>query len=226
MVVVLDTILNPDELATIRRQLAGASWATGLSAGSQATLVKNNQQLPEGTPCLRDLRVLVLRALNRSPLLLSAALPNKILPPNFNRYTGETNAYGWHADNTLRNLPDGSWLRTDVSATLFLSAPGEYDGGELRIEDTYGDQRVKLAAGSLVLYPSGSIHEVAPVTRGERLACYFFMQSLVKDAGRRRQLYEMDLALIRLRARLGDADPDLVRLTAQYNNLLREWTDC
>lgn len=226
MVVTIDNVLTADELAAIRRQLAGADWATGLSAGAQAALVKKNQQLPESAPQLRELRLLVMRALNRSPMLISAALPNKILPPNFNRYCGDTNTYGWHADNTLRNLPDGSWLRTDVSATLFLSAPEEYEGGELAIEDTYGEHRVKLAAGSLVVYPSGSIHEVKPVVRGERLACYFFMQSLVKDNEARRQLFDMDRALIALRQKLGDGDPHLVRLTALYNNLLRKWTDC
>lgn len=225
MVVTIDAVLNPEELATIRRLLADANWTTGLSAGAQAALVKKNQQLPEDAPQLRELRLIVMRALNRSKLLLSAALPNKILPPNFNRYTGETNTYGWHADNTLRSLPDGSWLRTDISATLFLSDPADHDGGELAIEDIYGEHRIKLAAGSLVIYPSGSIHEVTPVTRGERLACYFFLQSLVKDSESRRQLFDMDRALIALRQKLGDGDPHLVRLTALYNNLLRRWAE-
>lgn len=225
MVVTIDDVLTPEELASIRQLLAGANWATGLSAGAQASLVKKNQQLPEDAPALRDLRLIVMRALNRSKLLLSAALPNKILPPNFNRYTGDTNSYGWHADNTLRSLPDGSWLRTDISATLFLSEPDRYEGGELAIEDLYGEHRIKLPAGSLVLYPSGSIHEVTPVIRGERLACYFFMQSLVKDNESRRQLFDMDMALITLRQKLGDADPQLLRLTALYNNLLRRWTE-
>lgn len=134
--------------------------------------------------------------------------------------------YGWHTDSTLRYLPDGSCLRTDISATLFLSDPDEYEGGELRIEDTYGKQSVRLSAGSLVLYPSGSIHEVTPVTRGERFACYMFMQSVVKDTECRRHLYEMDRSLMKLRATLGDDYPDLVRLTGLYNNLLRRWTDC
>ncbi|MDM4771891.1 Fe2+-dependent dioxygenase [Solimonas sp. SE-A11] len=226
MVVTFEAILNSDELAAIRRQLVGAGWATGVSAGPQAVLVKNNEQLPESTPALRELRVLVMRALNRSPELLSAALPNKILPPDFNRYAGGSNAYGMHADATLRSLPDGSWLRTDISATLFLSDPADYDGGELCIEDTYGEQQIKLPAGSLVTYPSGSIHQVRPVTRGERLACYFFMQSVIKSAERRRQLYDMDCALRRLRGRLGEAEPELVRLTALYNNLIREWAEC
>lgn len=225
MVVTIDEVLSTEELATIRQLLSTAGWASGLSAGAQAALVKNNQQLPEDAAPLRELRLIVMRALNRSKLLLSAALPNKILPPNFNRYSGATNTYGPHADNTLRSLPDGSWLRTDISATLFLSDPESYEGGELAIEDLYGQHRIKLSAGSLVLYPSGSLHEVTAVTRGERLACYFFMQSLVKDNESRRQLFEMDMALIALRQKLGDADPQLLRLTALYNNLLRRWTE-
>ncbi|MDZ7768816.1 MAG: Fe2+-dependent dioxygenase [Woeseiaceae bacterium] len=160
---------------------------------------------------LPELRAIVMRALNRSSLLITAALPYKILPPNFNRYTGAHNHYGPHVDNTLRPLPDGSYLRTDVSATLFLSAPDEYDGGELSIEDTFGTHSVKLNAGSLVIYPSGSIHEVKPVTQGERLACYMFIQSLVKDVESRRHLFEMDMALMSLRERYGDDDADLIR---------------
>ncbi len=226
MLVTFDHLLTPAELAAIRDQLAHANWAERQSAGPQALLAKNNLQVPEGHPSLPELRRLVMRALNRSPLLLSAALPNKVLPPNFNRYTGATNHYGWHNDNTLRYLPDGSALRTDLSATLFLSDPDSYDGGELHIEDTYGSHRIKLPAGSLVLYPAGSRHEVTPVTRGERLACYLFMQSVVKDTACRRHLYEMDLALVRLRQRHGEDDADLVRLTGLYNDLLRRWSDC
>lgn len=226
MLVCLPDLLTPDELAALRRALAGAPWGAGLSAGPQARAVKHNLQLPEDAPVLRELRTTVMRALNRSALLMSAALPYKIVPPNFNRYTVEHPAYGPHTDSSLRWLPDGSCLRTDVSATLFLSDPADYDGGELCIADTYGEQTVKLAAGHLLLYPSGSVHEVRPVTRGERLACYLFMQSVVKDTECRRQLYEMDLALMALRARLGEADPALVRLTGSYNNLLRRWSEC
>lgn len=226
MVVTIDDILTAEELAAIRGQLRGAQWAQGVSAGPQALRVKHNQQLPESSPILPALRTTVMRALNRSSLLLTAALPYKILPPNFNRYTGEANAYGLHTDSTLRPLPDGSYLRTDISATLFLSAPEEYDGGELIIEDTYGRQSIKLAAGSLVVYPSGSIHEVRPVTRGERLACYMFMQSLVRSAEDRRLLYDMDMALIALRRKYGEDDADVVRLTGLYNNLLQRWSDC
>lgn len=226
MLVAFDNILTSDELAAVRSQLERAPWATGLSAGPQALLVKKNLQLPEDFAGLSDLRRLVMRALNRSPLLLSAALPFKVVPPNFNRYTPEHNQYGWHTDSALRYLPDGSVLRTDISATLFLSDPDNYEGGELHIEDTQGSQRIKLAAGSLVIYPSGSIHAVTPVTRGERLACYLFMQSAVKDTESRRQLYEMDQALMDLRRRCGEADPALVRLTGLYNNLLRRWSEC
>lgn len=226
MIVSIQDVLGAAQLAEVRAQLRGAQWAEGISAGPQALAVKHNQQLPETSPLLPALRATVMRALNRSALLIAAALPLKILPPNFNRYTGATNAYGLHIDSTLRPLPDGSYLRTDLSATLFISDPQEYDGGELSIEDAGGRRPVKLAAGSLVLYPSGSVHEVTPVTRGERLACYLFMQSLVRDAECRRLLFEMDLALIALRQRHGEEDANLVRLTGVYNNLLRRWAEC
>lgn len=226
MLITLENILNEDELTAIRGQLFSADWAQGISAGSQAKLAKHNQQLPETAPQIRELRTIVMRALNRSEQLISAALPFKILPPNFNRYTGTTNHYGPHTDSTLRPLPDGSYLRTDISATLFLSDPQDYEGGELSIEDFYGPQQVKLSAGSMVIYPSGSVHEVKPVTSGERLACYMFMQSLVKDTEQRRHLYEMDLALMALRSKVGDADKDVIRLTGLYNNLVRRWSEC
>lgn len=226
MLVTFGDMLSAEELGTLCARLASAPWSGGLSAGPQARAAKHNLQVPEHWEGLTDLRRIVMRALNRSPLLLSAALPNKVVPPNFNRYTPEHSHYGWHTDSTLRYLPDGSTLRTDISATLFLSNPADYDGGELCIEDTYGSQRIKLPAGSLVIYPSGSIHEVTPVTRGERLACYLFMQSAVKDTECRRHLYEMDLALMDLRQRCGESDPALVRLTGSYNNLVRRWSEC
>lgn len=226
MVVCIERVLTADELATLRTLLARAPWADGLSAGPQALQAKRNLQVPEEASQLREMRLTVMRALNRSPLVLSAALPLKILPPNFNRYTTDHPSYGWHTDSTMRWLPDGSGLRTDVSATLFVSDPDEYDGGELAIEDTYGEQQIKLPSGYLVLYPSGSIHEVRPVTRGERLACYLFMQSVVKNTECRRHLYQMDLALIGLRSRVGESDPDVIRLTGLYNNLLRRWSEC
>ncbi len=226
MLVTIDNVLSTEELAGIHKLLMQADWASGQSAGTQARLAKNNLQIPEGSEVLRELRVLVMRALNRSSRLISAALPYKILPPNFNRYSGETNHYGLHTDSTVRYLPDGSALRTDISATLFLTNPEDYDGGELAIEDTYGTHSVKLAAGSLVVYPSGSMHQVNPVTRGERLACYMFMQSMVKDLECRRLLFQMDESLIQLRTQYGEGHPELVRLTGLYNNLLRKWTEC
>ncbi|UCG18452.1 MAG: Fe2+-dependent dioxygenase, partial [Thiotrichales bacterium] len=206
--------------------LADSGWASGIAAGSQAQQVKKNLQLPESEAHLPELRGLVLRALNRSSLLISAALPYKILPPNFNCYTPDFPTYGLHTDSTLRPLPDGSWLRTDISATLFLSDPNDYEGGELLIEDTYGEQRIKQSAGSMVVYPSGSIHKVTAVTAGARYACYMFMQSLVKDTEQRRQLFDMDNSLISLRQRYGELDEDLIRLTGLYNNLLRRWSEC
>jgi PKHD-type hydroxylase len=226
MLLCIPDILTAEELGRLRALAAQAPWASGESAGPQARLAKHNLQVPQDAEELREMRGTVMRALNRNPLLLSAALPLKVLPPNFNRYTPEHSHYGWHTDSTLRWLPDGSCLRTDLSATLFLSTPGDYDGGELQVEDTYGTQQVRLEAGSVVLYPSGSIHEVRPVTRGERLACYLFIQSMVKDPGCRRHLYEMDLALRALRGKCGEDDPDVIRLTGSYNNLLRRWSEC
>lgn len=226
MLVCLPAVLTAEELASLRTQAGAAPWQAGLSAGPQARLAKHNLQIPDDHPGLRDMRALVMRALNRSAELVSAALPLKVVPPSFNRYTPGHSHYGPHSDATLRWLPDGSCLRTDVSATVFLSEPDAYDGGELAIEDTHGQVDVKLAAGSVVLYPSGSIHEVRPVRRGERLACYLFMQSAVKDAGERRHLYEMDQALRALRGRVGEDDADVIRLTGSYNNLLRRWSDC
>jgi PKHD-type hydroxylase len=226
VLVSIPDVLAPDELAALRDQLAASPWQTKLNAGDQARLVKHNLQVPEDAPQLRAMRTIVMRALNRSARLLSAALPLKVLPPNFNRYTPAHPSYGWHTDSTLRWLPDGSCLRTDVSATLFLSEPADYDGGELVIQDTFGAHEVKLHAGCLVLYPSGSVHEVRPVSRGERLACYLFVQSAVKEAECRRHLFEMDLALMALRQQLGEDHPQLIQLTGSYNNLLRRWSEC
>lgn len=226
MIVSFENILTPEELAAVRRQLHSAEWARGISAGPQAKQVKKNLQIPESSEVLRELRVVVMRALNRTPELMSAVMPFKIIPPNFNRYTVDDSHYGKHVDSTLRSLPDGSYLRTDVSATLFLSDPDEYEGGELKVIDTFGEQTVKLPAGSLVAYPSGSLHEVTPVTKGERLGCYMFMQSLIRDTERRRLLYEMDNALRRLRAEQGEAHQELVALTGTYNNLVRMWSEC
>jgi PKHD-type hydroxylase len=226
MLLTIDDLLPGDEVARVRALLARAEWSSGaVTAGTQAVTVKNNQQIAEDAPLLPELRRIVLAALNRSPLFFTAVLPHRIVPPCFNRYADGADRYGAHIDNSMRALPDGSgYVRADVSATLFLSDPAEYDGGELVIEDTYGRHEVKLPAGSLVIYPSSSVHQVQPVTRGERIGCFMFIQSLVRDAEQRRLLFDLDMELLTLRQQLGET-PSMVRLTGVYHNLLRRWGD-
>lgn len=224
MLLSLPGVLLEEELHTIRALLKQAQWVDGrTTAGIQAASVKNNQQLAEDDPLLAQIRRIVLQALQRDPLFFSAALPDKILPPFVNRYAGETNAYGFHVDSAMRHMPDGSTrVRADVSATLFFNDPDEYEGGELVVQDVFGDQRIKLKAGSIVIYPSSSVHAVTPVTRGERLASFMFIQSMVRDAAQRRMLFDMDMALVRLRQQQGET-PEVVQLTGIYHNLLRQW---
>jgi PKHD-type hydroxylase len=179
--------------------------------------------IAEQDPLLAQIRRIVMQALHRDPLFFSAVLPDKILPPFVNRYSGGTNHYGFHVDNAMRSMPDGSArVRADVSATLFLNDPEEYEGGELVIQDVFGEQRVKLKAGSMVIYPSTSVHAVTPVTSGERLASFMFIQSMVRDAAHRRMLFDMDMALVKLRQQHGEL-AEVVQLTGVYHNLLREW---
>lgn len=224
MLITVPDVLSTAELSSARKLLARANWSDGgTTTGLQAAQVKNNQQISEGDAQLAALRQLVLEALGRNALFFTAALPLRIYPPMFNRYGGGTNHFGAHVDGAVRRLPNGTgYVRTDVSATLFLSDPADYDGGELVIEDTFGTHGVKLAAGSMVVYPSSSIHRVEPVTRGERVACFMWMQSMVRDDGERRLLYGMDMALLQLRQQIGDTDA-VVRLTGTYHNLLRRW---
>jgi len=225
MLLTLDQVLTAEELAQARAWLAASPWESGLAtAGPQAAAVKRNRQLPETAPHLPGLRQLVLDALLRNPLFFAAALPARILPPFFNRH-GVGEEYGWHVDNAVRQSAQGERVRADVSVTVYLSDPESYEGGELCIQDRFGMHQVKLAAGSAVVYPSSSVHRVSPVTRGERLACFLFMQSLVRDAERRRNLFELDMALIDLRQRLGEADAAVLRLTGVYHNLLRQWAE-
>ena len=226
MMQIVPDLLTAEELAEARQLLASAQWVDGkVTAGTQAATVKNNQQLPEGAAEIHALRHLVLSALNRSALFFTSALPSRILPPFFNRYSGETNHYGAHVDNAMRMLPDGGgYVRADVSATLFLSDPDEYEGGELVVEDTFGSHAVKLKAGSLVVYPSSSVHQVMAVTKGQRTACFMFIQSMVRDPGKRRLLYDMDMSLMQLRHSLGETEP-VVHLTGVYHNLLRRWAE-
>jgi len=227
MLLTIDNVLNQDELVAARQWLDAADWSDGLAtAGAQAGQVKNNLQLGEGSKGLAELRQCVLQALGRSALFFTATLPLRIAPPGFNRYSGITNAYGMHADSAMRMEPSqpGAYLRSDISATLFLTEPQDYEGGVLTIHDTFGQHGIKLKAGSLVVYPSSSLHSVSPVTRGARTSCFMFIQSMVRDAGQRRILYDMDMALLCLRSQYGETQP-VVALTSTYQNLLRCWAE-
>jgi PKHD-type hydroxylase len=226
MLLQIPNVLTSEELMLARQLMAEAQWVDGkVTAGTQAAIVKNNQQLSEQAPQMQALRKLVLQALNRNALFFTAALPLKILPPFFNRYSGDTNYYGFHVDNAMRMMPDGSgYVRADVSATLFLNEPEAYEGGELTIDDTFGQHGVKLPAGSLVVYPSSSVHQVRPVTSGERVACFMFIQSMVRDPVKRRLLYDIDLSLMELRESIGESSA-VVKLTGVYHNLLRRWSE-
>ena len=226
MLLHIPEILTPQELAHARSLLLDAPWDDGRqSAGLQAAQVKNNEQLPHACEAARQIRTLVLRGLDRSPTFFSAALPKKVFTPRINRYGGRSNHYGRHIDNAIRALPDsGQRVRTDISCTLFLAEPDEYEGGELCIADTYGEQAVKLPAGHMVLYPGTSLHEVRPVTRGQRLACFFWIESMVRSDEQRRLLYELDMSLLRLRQRHGET-AETTALTGTYHNLLRMWSD-
>jgi len=221
-------VLTPGELAALRETLAGVPWGDGrATSGAQSAQAKNNEQVAQGRPELPGLQQTVLAALSRHPLFFSAALPRRILPPMFNRYAGASNAFGNHVDGAIRYVPGaaGERVRTDISCTLFLAGPDEYDGGELVIEDTYGAQRVKLPAGDLVLYPGTSVHRVEPVTRGARLASFFWIESMVRSDEQRRLLHDMDRHLMQLRETVGETAPAVIGLTGTYHNLLRLWAD-
>jgi len=228
MLLHLPEVLTAEELARARKSLAAARWVDGrTTSGAQSALVKNNEQLALDRPETRALQQLVLAALNRHHGFFSAALPKRLLPPMFNRYSGSTNAFGNHIDNAVRFVPGspGERVRTDISCTLFLADPAEYDGGELVIEDTFGAQRIKLPAGDLILYPGTSVHRVEPVTRGARLASFFWVESMVRSVEQRRLLHDMDGHLMQLRETAGETDPAVIGLTGTYHNLLRLWTD-
>ena len=226
MLLKIPQILDAAGVARARELLAASAWADGrTTAGRQAAQVKNNEQLQPGSEQHGELQALVLQALEKHPVFFSATLPKRVLPPLFNRYAGSANAYGSHVDQAVRYLPGGvQRVRTDISCTLFLSDPASYDGGELVIEHSYGEQRVKLAAGDMVVYPGTSVHRVEPVTRGARLASFFWIESMVRADEQRRMLFEMDMSLMKLRGELGET-PELVQLTGTYHNLLRMWAD-
>ena len=216
-------LLSGDQVRACRERLERADWADGgATAGFQSRTVKHNLQLPEGSSVARELGATVLDALDASLLFNAAALPARVFPPLFNCYREGQN-FGNHVDNAIRSVPrTGHRIRTDISATLFLSAPEEYDGGELVIDDTYGPHEVKLAAGHMVLYPGTSLHRVLPVKRGARYASFFWIQSLVREDAQRAILFDMDMAIVRLRQQLGDTE-QVVALTGVYHNLLRRW---
>lgn len=225
MLLAIPDILSPAEVRQARALLDAAPWGDGrASAGDQAVLVKHNEQLPHDCEAAQTVRAMVLRGLDRQPLFLSAALPRKVFTPRFNRYRGATNHYGEHVDNAIRFTENGQRVRTDISCTVFLSDPGEYDGGELVIRDTFGTQQVKLPAGHAVLYPGTSVHQVLPVTSGARVACFFWIESMVRSDEQRRLLYDMDMALMQLRQQHGDSAATTT-LTGSYHNLLRQWAD-
>ncbi|RYG80622.1 Fe2+-dependent dioxygenase [bacterium] len=226
MLICIDGIFAPEEAAAHARSLADASWEDGnRSAGTVARLSKRNRQLPDDSAIAARLGAAILQRVETDPRFISAALPSRVHPPRFNRYA-EGDAYGTHVDSALMPLPAShGWLRSDLSATLFLSSPDEYDGGVLEIESPSGAQAVKLEAGSLVLYPSDSLHRVTPVMRGVRYAAIFWLQSLVRAASGRTLLYDLDQAIQRLGSTVGAANPDLLTLTHVYHNLLRHWAD-
>lgn len=229
MLLHIPNVLTAEQLAQARQLLDNADWADGRgTAGYQSAQAKRNLQLPDGDPAARAIGSAILDALGRNDTFFAAALPRRVFPPLFNCYQSGQD-FGYHVDNAIRfdhlsNPQQPQPVRTDLSATLFLSEPDEYDGGELEIEDTYGNQRVKLPAGHMVLYPGTSLHRVTPVTRGARVASFFWIQSMVRDDAQRRLLWEQDMAIRRLTAD-HPGHPSLISLTGVYHNLLRQWAE-
>ncbi len=223
MLVKIPELLTKEEVAYCRDKLLAAQWADGsITAGHQSTKAKNNLQLPENSPEAQELGEIIMGALARSNLFMSAALPAKIFPPLFNCYQGGQ-SFGVHVDNAIRQVPGTPVkIRTDVSMTLFFNEPEDYDGGELVVEDTYGSHSVKLPAGSMVLYPSTSLHRVMPVTRGRRLASFFWLPSMVNSDEKRGLLFDLDMSIQSLRSKVEDS-PEIIQLTGVYHNLLRQW---
>lgn len=225
MMLHIPNVLSREQVRAMRAAIDGADWVDGrATVGAQGARVKHNRQLPENAPVALEQGRIIQQALAASELFFSAALPARTMPPLFNRYTaGET--YGLHVDGSVRRWGGAApWMRTDVSSTLFLCDPDDYDGGELVVVDTYGTHEVKLPAGDLIVYPSSSLHRVEPVTRGERVCSFFWTQSMVRSDAQRGMLFELDQTIQRLRARLGETE-ETVALTGQYHNLLRMWAE-
>ncbi len=226
MLIAVPDVLDPGEVTRVRALIDAAEWIDGnATSGPQSALAKRNEQLPEDSAAAREAGGIILDALGRSALFVAAALPLKVFPPLFNRYAGGQD-FGLHVDNAIRIKRGSDFrIRSDLSATLFLADPETYDGGELVIEDQFGPQSVKLPAGHMVVYPASSLHRVAPVTRGERVASFFWLQSMVRDDGARRILFDLDQGVQAVAAAQGQGDPATVRLTGVYHNLLRRWAD-
>ncbi len=225
MLLPIPDILTAAQVLRARQILDQAEWVDGrVTAGHQSSRTKENMQLPEGSPAACELGAMILSALEQNALFVSAALPARVFPPLFNRYQGGQ-AFGTHVDNAIRQVTGTPHrIRTDLSATLFLAGPEEYDGGELVVEDTYGTHNVKLPAGHAILYPATSLHQVRPVTRGTRLASFFWIQSMVRDDGERTLLFDLDVGIQRINGD-GSLHPAAVQLTGVYHNLLRRWAD-
>ena len=228
MLICVPDVLSKDDVADFRRIMDGCPWEDGRStAGAQSAMVKKNEQLPPDSEAARRLGNRIISALTANPRFISAAVPKQIFPPLFNRYAASNgHHFGIHVDNAVRgDRLTGQRIRTDLSVTLFLSDPEEYDGGELVIEDFYGSHEIKLPAGHLVLYPASSLHMVTPVTRGMRVASFFWLQSMIRDAHARSLIFDLDTAIQALVERLGRDDPETVRLTGIYHNLIRYWAE-
>lgn len=229
MILCIPDVLSADEVSTAKKILLNAQWVDGrVTAGYQSALAKDNMQIPEDHEAAKEVGSMILRALGKNQMFLSSALPLRIFPPLFNRYS-QKQSFGTHVDNAIRQIAGTPLkIRTDLSATLFFAGPEEYDGGELVIEDTYGVQKIKLTSGSMVLYPATSLHHVTPVTRGERLCSFFWIQSMVREDGKRTLLFDLDLANQRVGRDFGNTPSGgkvAVQLTGIYNNLLRQWAE-
>ncbi len=229
MLLTIPDVLTPEQVAQARSLLDAAEWVDGKgTTGYQSAKTKDNMQLPVDSPVAREVGDMILQALGKSALFMAAALPLRILPPMFNRYSGGQ-SFGTHVDNAIRQIPGTPIrIRTDLSATLFFAEPEEYDGGELCVEDAYGVKQVKLPAGHMVLYPSTSLHHVTPVTRGTRLCSFFWLQSMIRDDAKRSLMLDLDVSIQRLGGELAGnpvAEKTAVQLTGVYHNLLRQWAE-
>ncbi|WP_312815338.1 Fe2+-dependent dioxygenase [Brevundimonas sp.] len=224
MLLHIPAVFTKDEVARLRSVLDAGPWADGnMTSGHQSAMAKQNRQLPEDCAEAKEMSALVTQALYAHPMFMSAALPHTLFPPLFNRYEGG-DTFGLHVDNAIRQRGNMR-IRSDLSATLFLSEPEDYDGGELVIEEMYGEQSVKLPAGDMVLYPSKSLHRVTPVTRGARVSSFMWLQSLIRDDADRESLFRMDVAIQRLNIERGPKDQAVIELTGVYHNLLRRWSE-